>query len=133
MNYMYFLLEIQNFGKFRNIYKHAFRILSKEELKDVEHLYTEFNKAVNGANADSSLPEGGTGTGDSLTHARTATMNSGSQYIDFGIGGKKGSLDKTSGSGGGTAQRMKSVLGDILKRRATIKMGKVLEEVKEET
>lgn len=51
-NYLLFLLEQQHFAKFKQVFKHASRIMEKAEIKQLESLYHDFQKAVNGTNAD---------------------------------------------------------------------------------
>lgn len=107
MNYLLFLLEIQQFDKFKKLFNHAGRILDKSDLKSLENLYQEFHKAVTGENSMFSINQD-----NNISGSMVAGMG-GASVIDSMVM-KDQEKAKISPN---VAKKIGSIFGNIMKKR----------------
>lgn len=55
-NYLLFLLEVENFEKFRKVYAHACRFMDEQELANLEMVYMEFQLTIHAGNPKAIKP-----------------------------------------------------------------------------
>jgi len=95
---MLFLLEIQQFDKFNRVCAHANRVMDEGELKALKQLFNDFQKAVNGTKATD-------------------------QFENLDVDKYQPKKENAK-----TQDKISNLLGNILKRRVTLKMQAVPEE-----